>query len=234
MKLKKNPKADLNKNSGLFFIIGLVLVLFITWRAIENKTYEKIYDLEKLNVDDEDDDEIPLIDLIKPPPPPPPPPPPQAPTVIEIVDDEEEVEETVIETTETDDEEIIEDIEIEEVIDEEIPFAIIEDKPIFPGCEKVKKSELAKCFQDKINKHIRKNFRYPEIAKEMGIQGRVFVQFVIDKKGHVEVKAVRSPDKSLEKEARRIISLFPKMKPGKQRGVPVRVPYSIPITFRLQ
>jgi protein TonB len=106
--------------------------------------------------------------------------------------------------------------------------------PIFPGCEKVDKSQRRDCFQDKMNKHIRKNFRYPEIAQEMGIQGRVYVNFIIAKDGQITNIRMRGPDKNLEKEAQRIISKLPSMTPGKQRGRPVRVPFSIPITFRLQ
>ena len=116
----------------------------------------------------------------------------------------------------------------------DVPFAIIEDVPLFPGCERVKKSQRRKCFQEKMARHISKNFRYPEIAQEMGIQGRVYVQFVIDKDGSITGIRTRGPDKNLEKEANRIIAKLPKMTPGKQRGRPVRVPFSIPITFRLQ
>ena len=90
------------------------------------------------------------------------------------------------------------------------------------------------CFQKEIQKHINKNFRYPEIAQEMGIQGRVFVQFTIQRDGSISGIRTRGPDKNLEKEANRIISKLPRMTPGKQRGRPVRVPFSIPITFKLQ
>ena len=142
----------------------------------------------------------------------------------------------MIESTETDEEEIIEIVEVEEVEEDiDVPFAVIEDVPIFPGCERVKKSERRTCFQEKMNRHIRwKNFRYPEIAQEMGIQGRVYVQFVLAKDGSITGVRMRGPDKNLEKEAARIIGKLPKMTPGKQRGRPVRVPFSIPITFRLQ
>lgn len=234
MQPKKNPKADLNKNRNLYFVIGLTFVTFITWQAIESKTYEKTFDYEALNVEDDDDEDIPITEQIKTPPPPPPPPP--APEVIEVVEDEEEVEETVIESTETDqDEIIIEDIEVEDEFEDiDVPFAVIEDVPIFPGCERVKKSERRDCFQEKMNKHIRKNFRYPEIAQEMGIQGRVYVNFIIAKDGKITNIRMRGPDKNLENEAQRIISRLPSMIPGKQRGRPVRVPFSIPITFRLQ
>ena len=232
MQKKKNPKADLSKYSGLFLAAGLCLILFISWQAIEFKSYERQYDLESLNVEDDDDEEIPITEQIKTPPPPPPPP---APEIIEVVEDEEEIEETIIESTETDQEEVVEEVEVlEEEVDVDVPFAIIEDVPLFPGCERVPKSDRRKCFQEQIQKHISKNFRYPEIAQEMGIQGRVFVQFMIGKDGNISGIRTRGPDKNLEKEANRIISKLPRMIPGKQRGRPVRVPFSIPITFRLQ
>ena len=232
MQPKKNPKADLNKNRNLYFVIGLTFVTFVTWQAIESKTYEKTFDYEALNVEEDDDEDIPITEQIKTPPPPPPPP---APEVIEVVEDEEEIEETIIESTETDQEEIVE-VEVleEEFEDVDVPFAIIEDVPIYPGCENVPKSKRRDCFQEQINKHIRKNFRYPEIAQEMGIQGRVFVSFIISKDGTISNIRKRGPDKNLEREAERIISKLPKMTPGKQRGRAVRVPFSIPITFRLQ
>ena len=234
MQPKKNPKADLNKDRNLYFVIGLTLVLGVTWGAIEYKTYEKVFDLASLDMLEDDDEDIPITEQLKTPPPPPPPPP--APEVIEVVEDEEEVEETVIESTETDqDEIIIEDIEVEEEFEDiDVPFAVIEDVPIFPGCESVAKSQRRACFQDKINQHIRRNFRYPEIAQEMGIQGRVYVNFIIAKDGSITNIRMRGPDKNLENEAQRIISRLPQMTPGKQRGRAVRVPFSIPITFRLQ
>ena len=234
MKPKKNPKVDLNKNSSLYFVIGLSLVLLITWRVIEWKTYKNVYDYEALIIDDDDDEDVPITEQLKTPPPPPPPPPP-APEIIEVIEDEEEIEETVIESTETDEEEIIEVVEvIEEYEDIDVPFAVIEDVPIFPGCERVNKSERRNCFQDQMNRHIKRNFRYPEIAQEMGIQGRVYVNFIISKNGNITNIRMRGPDKNLEKEAERIIAKLPRMTPGKQRGRPVRVPFSIPITFRLR
>ena len=85
-----------------------------------------------------------------------------------------------------------------------------------------------------MDRHVRRTFRYPEIAQEMGIQGRVYVQFIIDEKGNITNIQLRGPDKNLEKEARWIIEKLPKMIPGKQRVRAVRVPFSYPITFRLQ
>jgi protein TonB len=207
-------------------------MLFVSWRLIELKTYEKEqFDYESILVEQDEEEEIPLTEQIKTPPPV------QAPTEIEIVEDEEEVEETIIESTETDRDEIIEveDVVIEEeeeIID--VPFAVIEDVPVFPGCENVEKDQLRNCFQEQMNKHIRRNFRYPEIAQEMGIKGRLYVNFIISEDGSITNIRMRGPDKNLEGEAKRIISLLPNMTPGKQRGRPVRVPFSIPIVFRLQ
>ncbi|MBT3645659.1 MAG: energy transducer TonB [Cryomorphaceae bacterium] len=234
MQPKKNPEADLNKNRNLYFVIGLSMVLAITWGAVEYKTYDRQLNFDGVNMLEDDEDDVPITEQLKTPPPPPPPPPP-APEVIEIVEDEEEVEETVIESTESDEEMIIEDIVVEDDFEDiDVPFAVIEDVPIFPGCERVAKSQRRTCFQDQMNKHIRKNFRYPDIAQEMGIQGRVYVNFIISKDGSITNIRMRGPDKNLENEAARIIGRLPKMTPGKQRGRAVRVPFSIPITFRLQ
>ncbi len=234
MEAKKNPKADLRKRSGLFFVIGLFAVLLLVYGALEWKTYDKSNDYDiSLNVEDDLDEEVPMTEQIKTPPPPPPP---AAPEVIEVVEDEEEVEETVIESTETSQEEEvmeIDDVEVEEEdLDVDVPFAVIEDVPVFPGCEGAKDKRA--CFNEMMQKHIRKNFRYPEIAQEMGVQGRVNVMFTIQKDGSIGNIRYRGPDKNLEAEALRIIKKLPKMTPGKQRGRAVRVPFSIPITFKLQ
>ena len=235
MEIKKNPKSNLENYSKIFMQIGLVLALFVTYAAIEKKTYDKTTgSLGIANMNAMMEEDIPITERVEPVKPKTPPPP--APEKIEVVEDEKEVEETVIESTETDQEEIVEveDIEVEDDFDDvDVPFAVIEDVPLFPGCERVAKSERRACFQEKMNKHIRKNFRYPEIAQEMGIQGRVYVNFIISKDGRITNVRMRGPDKNLEKEAARIISKLPKMTPGKQRGRPVRVPFSIPITFRL-
>ena len=114
---KKNPKADLSKNSTLYFLIGLVLVLFVTWRLLEFKTYERSYDIDILNVMSDDDEEVPITEQIKTPPPPPPPA--VAPQVIEVAEDEDEVEETVIESTESDQDDIVEveNVEVEDAFE---------------------------------------------------------------------------------------------------------------------
>ena len=234
MELKKSPKADLTKNSSLYFVIGLAVVMLLVWTAFEWKTYDKSMDFDYAqDVEEMLDEEVPMTEQLKTPPPPPPP---AAPEVIEVVEDEEEVEETVIESTETSQEEEV--IEVEDVVVEEIeedidvPFSVIEDVPVFPGCEGAKDKRA--CFNEMMQKHIVRNFRYPEIAQEMGVQGRVNVMFTIQKDGSIGNVRMRGPDKNLEAEAARIIGKLPKMTPGKQRGRAVRVPFSIPITFKLQ
>lgn len=240
MRPKKNPKADLNKDSGLFFVIGLTLVLFLTWRALEYKTYEtEDYVAEAMNVVDDIKENVPQTEQLKTPPPPPPS---SAPEIIEVVDDTEEIEETIIESTEINQETVIDAvIEVDEIAvgeeEEEItvPFAVIENVPIFPGCEDMATNEERKaCFQMKLQEHVGKNFKYPATAAELGIQGRVFVQFVIDTKGFITNVRTRGPDSNLEKEAGRIITSLPQMTPGMQRGRAVKVPYSIPVNFKLR
>ncbi|SKB46863.1 protein TonB [Salegentibacter holothuriorum] len=239
MEPKKNPKADLKRKSVLFLQLGLVLVLLITWRAIEWKTYEKeAIDTGQLNMDDLDDEEIPITEMQNTPPPPPPPPP--APEVIEVVEDEEEVEEDEIESTETNLDEIV---EVEEVVEapveeevEDVPFAVIEDVPIFPGCENLKNNEERKqCMSQKISQFVNRNFD-TDLGAELGLSGvnRVIVQFKIDEKGNIANVMSRAPHPRLEREAARVINKLPKMKPGKQRGKAVGVMYSLPIIFQVQ
>ncbi|MBB69044.1 MAG: energy transducer TonB [Flavobacteriaceae bacterium] len=237
MESKKNPKADVSRNGSIYFAVGLALMLFLTYSTLNWKTYDKSdIDIGKLNLDDELDEEIPIIEQVIPPPPPPPPP--AAPEVIEVVEDEEEVEETVIESTETDQEEEIEveEIEIEEVVEDvEVPFAVIENVPEYPGCERGSNAEKRKCMSDKIAKFVQRKFN-TDLAGDLGLSGRqrISVIFKIDKNGNVVGVRSRAPHPRLEKEAARVINMLPKMKPGRQRGKPVIVPYSLPITFQVQ
>jgi len=113
-----------------------------------------------------------------------------------------------------------------------IPFAVIDEVPIFPGCEDA--TDKKACFQEKMQAHIRKNFHYPEVAQEQGIQGRVSSIFIIDTEGNVVDIRMRGPHELLERETERILAKLPQMQPGKQDGRPVNVPFSIPITFKLQ
>ena len=113
-----------------------------------------------------------------------------------------------------------------------VPFATIDEVPVFPGCEDA--VDKRQCFNEKMVKHIKKHFRYPEEAQEKGIQGRVSVLFTIGTNGEISSVKKRGPSEILENEAVRIIERLPKMTPGKHQGEAVKVPYAIPITFRLQ
>ena len=115
---------------------------------------------------------------------------------------------------------------------ENVPFALVELVPVYPGCDGA--TNMRVCFQEQIQKHIAQYFRYPKLAKKRKIQGRVFVQFTVGEGGYIDNIRTRGPHVILEEEAKRIISLLPRFKPGVQDGKPVRVPFSIPITFKLQ
>ena len=216
MEAKKNPEVNLERKKGLFLQIGLVVALLLVLGAFEYKSYEKsAYNLGQLNLDDLEEEIIPITKQeVKPPPPPPPPP-----EVIEIIEDEVEIENEIeIEDTESDEDEVI---EIEEDDDEEF-FMVVENMPEFPG------GDLG------LMQYIQKNVRYPPIAKEYNITGKVYVSFIVDRQGKVtNVKIVRGVDKNLDAEAVRVVKSLPKYKPGKQRGKPVRVMFTIPINFTL-
>jgi len=232
MQIKKSPKANLETRRGMFLQIGLVLAISASLLAFEWKSYEKsATDLGTMELALEDDEVIPVTQReIKPPPPPPPPP-----EIIQIVEDDVEIEvELEIEETDSDEDEIIE-IEEEEEDDEVFNFAVVEDKPIFPGCEDVSKEERYTCFQQGIMKHIRNNFKYPAIPKEMGVSEKIFVQFVIDKSGRItKATVVRGEDKHLRKEALRLVNSIPKLQAAKQRGKSVPCSFTVPINFKLQ
>ncbi len=114
----------------------------------------------------------------------------------------------------------------------EVPFAVVDEVPIFPGCEDAQ--DKVACFQEKMQEHIRKNFHYPEAAQEQGIQGRVNSVFRISPEGNVVDIVMKGPDQLLEEETKRILSKLPTMEPGRHEGEVVQVPFSIPITFRLE
>lgn len=213
-------------------------MLFLTNYAINYKTYDKaVIDIGMLDMEEELEEEIPLTEQLQTPPPPPPPP--AAPEVIEIVEDEEEVEETVIESTETDQEEEIvevEEIEVAEIEEDiEVPFSVIENVPVFPGCEKGSNAKKKACMSEKISKFVNRKFN-TELASDLGLSGRqrINVIFKISKTGAITGIRARAPHPGLEKEAARVIGMLPKMKPGKQRGKAVTVPYSLPIIFQVQ
>ncbi|PZD78761.1 energy transducer TonB [Mesonia sp. K7] len=239
MEVKKNPKKDLRRSSVLFFQIGMILMLFITWRAIEWKTDVEGEDIGVVDYDQLDEEEQVQVQLNTPPPPPPPPPPP-APEVIEVVEDDVEIEETIIESTEVTNE-VPEVVEVEEIVEveeeiQDVPFTAIEDVPIFPGCEKFKtNNERKKCMSDKISSFVNSKFN-TDLGSELGLTGtnRVYVKFKIDNKGNIVGVQARAPHPRLQKEAERVVKMLPSMTPGKQRGKPVGVLYSLPIVFQVQ
>lgn len=239
MEPKKNPKADVGRNSSLYFLIGLALMLFLTNYAINYKNFDKSnIDIGQVSMDALEDEEVPITEQLQTPPPPPPPP--AAPEVIEVVEDQAEVEETVIQSTESNQEqEIVKvaDVAVEEVDEDiEVPFAVIENVPVYPGCENEKDNNAKKnCMSEKISQFVNKKFN-TELAGELGLSGRqrINVIFKIDKTGSIVGIRARAPHPGLEKEAARVIGLLPKMKPGKQRGKAVTVPYSLPIIFQVQ
>tara|TARA_R110002051_G_scaffold3131_1_gene16789 strand:- start:33979 stop:34680 length:702 start_codon:yes stop_codon:yes gene_type:complete len=233
MEPKKNPQKDLNRKSSMYFVFGLLLVLAMVFIALEWKTFESKIDYastyntpESIIVEEHVEEfiiEQPIVKQV-------------VPQEIIIEENDTEIIETEIMTTEVNtDTKVLEvtDLEvIEEPADVDVNWVTIEEVPVFPGCE----NELDKraCFNDMMQKHIKKNFRYPELAQEMGLQGRVSSQFIINKDGSIGTILKRGPHELLEAETVRILSKLPKMTPGKQRGTAVKVAFSIPITFKLQ
>lgn len=234
MKAKKNPKKDLNKNSGLYFAIGLMLALCLTFIAFEWKTYDSDeYIYTSMHTPDNSllEDLPPLIVFKTPPPPVI-----VTPSILDIIPDDGDQKETDFDVIEPDMDTAI--LEINDIPDVEVDPEInvtwrsIEEAPVFPGCEDEKDKKA--CFQEMMNKHIKKVFRYPEEALEIGLEGKVFTQFTIQADGTIGEVRLRGPHKVLEKESARIIGKLPKMKPGKQRDQHVKVAFTIPIIFRLQ
>lgn len=237
MEIKKNPKSNLENYSKIFVQIGLVLALFITYVAIEKKTYDRqIADLGVVNMADQLEDDTPITE--RPPEQPKPKPQmPKAPQKIEVVKNEEKVEETIIETTETDETEKVEVEEIEEVeeaeeVVEDVSFMVLEDAPVFPGCKGSKK-QIKDCFSKMVQKHFLKKFDQ-DLPNEVGLspgKKKVNIGFKIDRSGRVTNIQVRAPHPKIKKEVIRVMKLLPKMKPGMQRGKPVGVRYGIPFTL---
>lgn len=229
MELKKSKKSDLENKKSLFLLIGLVVSLGVCLLAFEWLSKPKeISSLGSLNINVIEEEVIPItrqedINTLKPLPP----------TVIEILNivnntedvnnnldifDSEANNETFVEVSP-----IVIPKEEKDEIEESQIFFIVEEMPEFPGGENALRSYIAK------------SIKYPIIAQENGIQGKVYVSFVVDKDGGIsDAKIVRNVDPSLDKEALRVINSLPKWKPGKQRGKPVRVAYTVPISFVLQ
>ncbi|MBN1821860.1 MAG: energy transducer TonB [Prolixibacteraceae bacterium] len=229
MEPKKSTKADLENKRNVFLMLGLVVSLGIILLAFEWTTKPSAANsLGEIQTQEVEEEIIPITrqEEVKPPPPPPPP---KVVEVLNIVDDDVEIDEELdIEDTEADDETIIDvapiiQTEEEEEEEEAKVFFIVEEMPEFPG------GELA------LRKYISNSIKYPVIAQENGIQGKVYVTFVVDTDGGISNATVaRGVDPSLDKEALRVVNALPKWKPGKQRGKPVRVSYTVPINFVLQ
>ncbi|WP_462280908.1 energy transducer TonB [Salinivirga cyanobacteriivorans] len=227
MEVKKNPKVSLEKGRGMLMLAGLVTVLGLllvafNWNS-STGTAEDLGQVMEVNMEEE------MIQTQRQEKVEPPPPPPKKKVIEEltVVDNEEELDDELDIDTEADEETMIEqtDIMIEEEVEEEEPeiFMVVEQMPEFPGG------------QGELFKYISQNIQYPAIAKENGIQGKVFIQFVVGKDGSItNVTVLRGVDPSLDKEAVRVVKNMPKWKPGKQRGKPVYVRYQVPINFKLQ
>jgi protein TonB len=245
LQIKKYPWAKLENYSGLFLQIGLVLTLFCTLVVLEHKTYERIIDdFTTVSINSDEMEELVITHRVQPKYTAPPPPP-QTMEILEIVDNDKDIVESVIESNETDEsiavethdrinlDNIEEFGEGEEII-EDVPFAVIEEAPIFPGC-KGTKQELRKCFSTKISNHVNSSFD-ANLAQNLQLsegKKKIFVVFTINSKGNIDNIMARAPHPSLQTEAIRVIKTLPKIVPGKQRGNPVNVKYSLPITFQV-
>jgi len=228
MEIKKTPSADLENKKGLFTEIGLAIVLGVVLAAFEWTSQDaqiNVSDMPEEVAVEEEMVPITKMDEIKPPPPPPPP---KMVDVINIVDDKTEInDELDLLDSEMDENTEIEyqDVEVveEEPVEEEEVFLIVEQMPKFPGGDEA------------LRKYLAQSVKYPVIAQENGIQGRVFVSFVVNKNGEVtNVKVARPFDPNLDKEAVRVVQSMPKWEPGMQRGKAVKVSYTVPINFVLQ
>jgi protein TonB len=226
MELKKNPKVDLSRQSGLFLNIGLVVSLGLCLLAFEWKSYD---DLSGMNyapaeVQTEELIDIPITEM-----PPPPPPVIQQPEIIEVPDEEEIEEELVNLDTEITPETVVappappatvaapvQEEEVDEI------FQVVENQPEPVGG------------MGAFMKYLQKNLKYPEQARRMNVEGKVFVQFVIDKDGSPnDITVLKGIGSGCDEEAVRVIKSMPKWTPGKQRGRPVKVRMSLPIVFKL-
>ena len=229
MEVKKTPKASLENKRTLFIEIGLIVALAVVYIAFNWTSKDvQVSTLEAENQVVQEEEIIPITQET-------PPPPPEAPKIpvlsdqIDIVDDEIEVDNDFLSLEDGDDMGVeimdyVENVQEEVVEEEAIPFQLVEEKPSFMGGD-------ANQFSAWVNKRL----VYPEIAKENGVQGRVTLQFTVEKDGSVtKVRVLRGVDPSLDKEAVRVVSMSPKWKPGKQRDRAVPVTYTFPVYFQLR
>ncbi len=228
MELKKNPKADLEKRRGLYLEIGLVVALVAALVAFNVKSYDReVKDaIERDAVQEEE--EIIIQTDVQEPPPPPPPEQPEVTTVLEVVADDKEItNELQVSAEVTDDTKNIEItpvvVEEEEEVAEETIFTVVENDPEFPGG------------MDALYKYLAQNIKYPQLARDNNITGRVYVTFVVEKDGSIaNPKVLRDIGGGCGQEAIRVVKSMPKWTPGKQRGKAVRVQFNLPVNFSLK
>ena len=227
MQIKKSQKASLEDKKIIYVLMGFVFVLSVCYVAFE-WTEKEVTKYEVADTDFLFEEEVEIQQTTQETTPPPPPPPAvQEVEVLNVVEDDVETESIEINTEDEKDVEVVIAPPVEAPVEEEeeeVIFMVVETMPEFPGG------------QQALFKYLSENVKYPVIAQENGIQGRVICQFVVNKDGAiVDVEVVRSGgDPSLDKEAVRVIKSMPKWNPGKQRGKAVRVKYTVPVNFRLQ
>ena len=227
MEVKKSKSANLENKKGTWVLMGLVTVFALLYVAFEWTQHEKKFDGDILDAGDIvlEEEVIPITMPEKKTVPPPPQAVSQA-EVLNIVEDDAEIEETTIVSNE--DQAVFVDISddvpivVEEPEEEQTVFQVVENMPEFPGGTQ------------KLLEYLKKNIKYPTICQEQGIQGRVVVQFVVNKDGSiVDPEVIKPINPYLDKEALRVVSTMPKWKPGEQRGKPVRVKFTLPVQFKL-
>ena len=226
MQVKKSEKASLEKDKLVYVLMGLVFVLSLVYVALE-WTEREVTKYEVTDTEFLFEEEVDIQQTSQESPPPPPPPAVQEVEVLNVVEDNVETESIEVNTEDDKEQEVVIAAPVEAPVEEEeeeVVFVVVESMPEFPGG------------QQALFKYLSENVKYPVIAQENGIQGRVICQFVVNKDGSiVDVEVVRSGgDASLDKEAVRVIKSMPKWKPGKQRGKAVRVKYTVPVNFKLQ
>jgi periplasmic protein TonB len=236
MKPRKTKEADLERRRTLFFQIGFAIALLIVIVGFEWKSYDRTqFDLGQLQLEDIEEEIIPITKPEETPPPPPPPPVQE----IEIVEDEKEIENEVdIEETEVTQETVVVPIapRVEEAPSEPEIFLIVERMPSFRGCESEStEAQRTACSHNKIQEYLARSIIYPPMAKDNGITGTVYVTFVIDETGSVkDAKVLRGVGSGLDEEALRAVRAMPKWTAGQQRGKSVKVQYNLPVKFTLK
>lgn len=225
MEIKKTKKADLERKRPLFVQIGLVLGLSLILFAFEWKSYDRVIEVVQ-DIQGEIIEQIEIVQTQRNEPPPPPPAQ-QVTTILNIVDDKIVIDNDLEIDAEADDNveeysySYVEDVEEKEVVEAEI-FTVVEENPMFPGGDEARMNFL------------RENIKYPQMARESGIQGTVYVTFVVEPSGNItNIKILRGIGGGCDEEALRVVRQMPKWKPGKQRGKSVRVQFNMPIRFVL-